>query len=253
MSVRHAATPFLIAFSLLCASAWAQFPTLVPSGENTIYVMSSGSAQAPADWIDVKLQIQSNGPGAESAVSINRDDCERAKIALVNNGIAAESVSFTAPRISGGGIAQMGRQDDGNKWFVTSTLTVRINEFEEDTVYEMIGRIIDTAAGAGNVEPDAILGVQQMMMQTAGITEFGVNDQDKLDEEAVSNALERAEKTAKLAAAKSGKKLGAIGSLQMFDLSGGGGIMNVMKMFDEPSKPGFATTSIMLGVTYKIE
>ena len=240
----------VVALLALASGASAQF-TVTPMAQGTITVTASGSAEAAPEWVEVNVTIVGSGASAVSALMMNQDSRERAVNDLTEQGTKPESIKCSAPVISGGGFAQMMRAAQGgdNSVTITSTLTVRIEAFDPDTVYEDLCNIIDTAAGGG-AGAEAPTGIAQMMSAENRV-KFGVNDTKPLREKAVLNALEEAATMAALVAKSSGRKLGKLVGVQT--TGGDNPMMAAMTMLQSPAASDKAVESVTITVSYEIE
>lgn len=235
---------------ILCSGAQAQFMT-APVGDNCIAVMAAGSAKQPADWLDVHVAVQCSAPSAETAMTMNRDDDQRAYDKLVASGIVAESITSSPPSLSGGGVYAMARQDAERQWFANSTITVRMTHLDPGTIYEDAGRIVDLVASVAKVNPQGSNPMVQAMVAD-NLFEFGVNDPAALRDQAIRDALKNAQATATSAAANAGKKLGPLVSISVVDQSLGA-MASIMRMFESEPTVGEASMSVMITATYKLE
>lgn len=235
---------------VLCAGAQAQFMT-APVPDNCISVMAGGSAKQPADWLDIHVSMQSSAPSAETAMTMNRDDDQRAYDKLVASGIAEESITSSPPSLSGGGVYAMARQDAERQWFANSTITVRMTKPDPGTMYEDAGRIVDLVASVAKVNPQGA-NVMVQAMVADNLFEFGVNDPAALRDKAMADALKNAQATAAAAAANAGKKLGPLVSVSVIDQSLGA-MASIVRMFESKPTVGEASMSVMITATYKLE
>jgi len=222
-----------------------------PVPDNCISVMAGGSAKQPADWLDIHVSMQSSAPSAETAMTMNRDDDQRAYDKLVASGIAEESITSSPPSLSGGGVYAMARQDAERQWFANSTITVRMTKPDPGTMYEDAGRIVDLVASVAKVNPQGA-NVMVQAMVADNLFEFGVNDPAALRDKAMADALKNAQATAAAAAANAGKKLGPLVSVSVIDQSLGA-MASIMRMFESKPTVGEASMSVMITATYKLE
>jgi uncharacterized protein YggE len=237
---------------LVATTGFAQMmPTGMPSPQDTITVTSMGSAEAPPEWAEVALTIEGTGPTAQSALMVNQDRRDRAISKLLEQGIKQADIKPGAPRISTGGLQQMmGGDKEKNNFFVSSTLTVRINQVDPGLVFDDAARIVDAAGAVGAAAtPMAVT----QMLTSQELIKFGVKDATALQQKALSDAIDRSRAVAEMAAAKAGRKLGALLGLQIMGVGEEGGLMAMMRMFTPPGSAGAASASAMVAATYKVE
>ncbi|MCE5216327.1 SIMPL domain-containing protein [bacterium] len=236
---------------LVATTGFAQMYPTGPSPQDTITVTSMGTAEAPPEWAEVVLTIQGTGPTAQSALMVNQDRRDRAVSKLVEQGVKQADIKPGAPRISAGGLQQMmGGNKDKDSFFVSSTLTVRINQIDPGLVFDDAARIVDAAGAEGAAVNPMVV---SQMLTSQDMIRFGVKDAKALQQKALSEAIDQSRSVAEMAAAKAGRKLGALVGLQVMGVGDEGGLMAMMRMFTPPSGSGTASASAMVAATYKVE
>jgi len=226
----------------------------IPGPEYTLTVTVTGSAEAPADWVEVNLAAEGQGVNAQEALVTCQGVCEATVGELADLGIPEADIRLGAPEISTGSMAQMlaGMPDDGEQpqYTVTRSLVVRLTGLAPETLYEDVCTIIDVAAegGAGpkSAEP------WSSVMNAGGLVTFGVNDPKPLRAKALANGFEQAREVADMAAAASGRTVQAVGSVLVQESTNEGlmAMVNIVAFADAPSQ---AAHRVLLTVTYAVE
>ena len=226
----------------------------IPGPESALIVTVTGSAEAPADWVEVNLAAEGKGVNAQEGLVTCQEVCDAAAGELVGLGIPEGDIRFGPPEISTDEMAQMmrGMPDDGAQpqYTVSRSLVVRLTEVSPETLYEDVCRIIDVAAegGAGPKSSEPL----SSMMNTGGLVTFGVNDPKPLRAKALANGFEQAREVADMAAAASGRTVQAVGSVTVQESANEGlmAMVNIVAFADAPSQ---AAHRVLLTVTYAVE
>ena len=244
----------VVALAVLCGSASFGQWVATPSPENTLTVSVTGTAESPADWVEVNLTVEGRGVNAQEALAKCQEACRNAVNELTALGLPEDAIQCAPPQISAGGLAQMmGAPPEGEeqgKFVVSRSLVVRLAPIDPETLYEDICRIIDVATDAGaGPKP-----VQQWsdMMSTGGIVTFGVNDPKPLRAKAIADGLEQAKEVADVVAASTGKKTSALSGVAVQEY-GNEGVLAMFSMVGSPPTPEHGVYRVMLTVTYQLE
>ncbi len=242
------------ALAALCTPAAFGQVLAAPSPENTLTVGVTGTAESPADWVEVNLAVEGRGVNAQEALAICQEACRNAVNELTALGIPADAIRCAPPDISAGGLAEMmgapPQDEEQGKFVVSRSLVVRLTEIDPETVYEDICRIIDVAAdaGAGPKAPQQFADV----MSSGGIVTFGVNDPKPLRAQAIADGLEQAKEVADVVAASAGKKTTALSAVAIQEY-GSEGLLAMFSMVGFPPTTGRGVYRVMLTVTYQLE
>ncbi len=251
---RWAYVGLVVALPTFCGGVAFGQVLAAPSPANTLTVSVTGTAESPADWVEVSLTVEGRGVNAQEALAVCRQTSGRVVDDLIALGLPQDAVRCAAPQISGGGIAQMmgapPQGEEQGKFVVRRSVDVRLADFAPETLYEDICRIIDVATDAGaGPKP-----VQQWsdMMSSGGIVTFGVNDPKPLRAHAIANGLEQAKEVADAVAASAGKKTSELGGVAVQEYSNGGLTAMVSWVLAPPAAEQ-AVYQVMLTVTYQLE
>jgi len=242
----------------LCGSLAVGQMIVAPGPEGTLTVTVVGSADGPADWVEVSLSVEGKGATCQEALGV----CEEASKAVVAElgtiQVPEENVRLGAPEFGEDAITQvmvqlpgMGDQAGGIKQTVRRNLTVRLGATDPQSLYEAICRVVDIATDAGAALKTA--GPVQSVYSQQSVLTFGVNDLKPLRAKAIANGLASAKEVAEATAAASGRKLGEITGVQLSALGADAGYMSLVASIGLPAKPGLAVYNVSLTVTYRLQ
>jgi uncharacterized protein YggE len=244
----------VVALAALCGSATFAQVLATPSPGNTLTVSVTGTAESPADWVEVNLVVEGRGVNAQEALAACEEASRNAADDLAALGIPEDAIQCAPPEISAGGLAEMmGAQPQGDqqgKFVVGRRLVVRLTQIDQETLYEDICRIIDVATDAGATPKTP----QQWsdIMSSGGIVTFGVNDPKPLRAKAIANGLEQAREVADVVAAGAGRKISALSGVAVQEHS----TELLLAMVSSGGSPPGADRSVyrlLLTVTYQLE
>ncbi|MBM3476968.1 MAG: DUF541 domain-containing protein [Armatimonadetes bacterium] len=255
--MRYGLRVWLVVVSLvLCGSLAMGQLFVAPGPEGTLSVTVTGSADGPADWVEISLSIDGKGATYQEALGV----CQEASKAVVDElaalGIPTEDVRLGPPEIGGDMYSQMvmavpgmEEQAAAARLAVRRSVTVRLAAIDPQTLDEKICQVLDAAADAG-ATIKAPGPVQQVYSQ-GGAVVFGVNDPKPLRDKAIANGLAAAKEVAEATAASTGGKLGSIAGVQVSEMEAG--YMAMVAAVGLSPKPGLATRNVSLTVTYRIQ
>jgi len=229
------------------------------NAENTLTIMATGTATAPADWVDVSLAVRGEGINLQEALAASNMTCQDTIQELVALGIAEENIHIGAPSLASADLQQMmaGMAGGGPAEPVPSvarSLTVRFTIADRDTVWEDVFLIVDVATGEGATPGGAAGGNPFMpqVMTSGNLLTFGVDDTDALLTQAIANGLQDAKKQADAAAASAGKTVKGLSGMGVMAYEANP-MMAMMTIAGAKPVTGQANYQIGLIVTYELE
>jgi len=244
----------VVVLAAFCGSVALGQVLATPSPESSLTVAVTGTAESPADWVEVNLTVEGRGVNAQEALAKCQEASRNAVNDLVALGLPEDAIRCAPPEISGGGLAQMmGAQQQGEeqgRFVVSRSLVVRLVEIAPETLYEDICRIIDVATDAG-AGPRAL---QQWsdMMSSGGIVSFGVNDPKPLRAKAIANGLAQAKEVADVVAAGAGREIAALRGVAVQEYSNEL-LLAMVSRAESPPTAGQGVYRVLLTVTYQLE
>jgi uncharacterized protein YggE len=248
--------PLVVASVILCGSLAMGQLFVAPGPEGTLSVTVTGSADGPADWVEISLSIDGKGATYQEALGVCQEASKAAVDELAALQIPQENVRLGPPEIGGDMYAQMvmavpGMEEQAGaaRQIVRRSLTVRLAPIDPQTLDEKICQVLDAATDAG-ATIKAPGPVQQVYSQ-GGTVVFGVNEPKPLRDKAIANGLAAAKEVAEVAAASAGRKLGDIAGVQVSDMEAG--YMAVVAAVGLSPKPGLATRNVSLTITYRLQ
>lgn len=231
---------------VLCLAGWAQQPE-----ETVIDTTAMGAVARPADWVEVRFTLESAAPSAEMSMAKNLDDAQKVTNKLIAEGVAEEAITVGPPGFSDGEYMVMSGDGRERQWRATSRVTVRLNEFDPDGIYEEAGRIIDLAASVASVTPRDMQAMRFGM--SGGVLNFGVNDDAAMRDEAYAQAMQAAHAQAERGAAAAGMKLGKLVRLRVTDDSMQYSSSYGLRAAENRSMDKQAVVYVSLSATYRLE
>ncbi len=225
---------------------------------NTLTIMVTGTATAPADWVDVNLGVKSEGVNLQEAFAKATMVCEDTITELMALGIAEENFRIGAPSLAAADLTQImvgaaGGAPAEPMPSVARSLTVRFTIADRETLWEDVFRIVDVATGEG-ATPGGAGGNPYMpqMMASGELLTFGVDDTEALRTQAVANGLQEAKKQADLAAASTGKSVKGLSAVGVMEYDANPMMAAVTIATAKPAT-GQTNSQISLSVTYELE
>jgi uncharacterized protein YggE len=238
--------------ALLClgAPSFAQILS-VPAPDGTLSVTLVGTAEADPDFAEINLSVATKGATAAAALEANRVSRDDVVARLTAAGAKSEAISWTAPRLAASGLGYyLDDEEEGERFRVTTTVTVRTAAGTVDEVYTEAARLIDAAAAAGAGPMDS-LNVTDLLSGGSIVT-FGVNNERALRDRALSDGMAQARELATAAVAKAGRKLGEVSGLQIQSATDST-LMKALTVMGAPISPGKAHYQIFIAVTFKVQ
>jgi len=202
---------------LLVASVGsAQFEFTTPA--NVISVTATGEAKAPPDLLKIQLSASTTAPLAADALAQNKKKVDDFLAQLAAIGVPNEAIETSGPCVRSSSPTYGGESVRASGFAAFETITITL---KGDALKDAPGRtaaILDVAskvgAGAPGGVPPGMMGMPGMAPQLLGpgAALFTVSDPDALRAEALRDAVERARKSAEVAAKAMGVKLGSVRS-----------------------------------------
>jgi len=221
---------------------------------NTLMVSANGTAQAPADWVRLGIELSGSDESAVGAMIGLRDSYDQAIGELTQIGIEATDISMDAPRFSNMSFRRRGNEGPARQWRANSTLRVRLRQVKPDTVYDRIGEVLDTVGGEAP-EIEQMRGFLRMAGggQSPEQIVFGLDDPGPVEEQAIADALTQASRIAKIAAAQSSNKLGPLVSLRVAGISSNAPVRQAEQPGRVRIKPAHALVAASIVATFALQ